>query len=260
MSTTTAKLQYLNLNGEDIIQVVGQGGNILASLGLATQQTSGALGFTLGTFLNESFTDNITALAGGTKPGTLITTQTSRITTAVSAGDSVSLPASAPGLELVVINHAANPVTVYGLGTDKIDDIATATGVSQMANSFVIYSCVTAGNWYSEGLANGFAGGLQTISTLDTITAAGANQGTATVLPSRMAYNVTTVAAGTGVLLPPSVTGAEVAVANNGANALKIYPNGSEQINALGASVAFSESTATITIFYCFTAGQWWTK
>jgi hypothetical protein len=210
---------------------------------------------------NETSTNGITALSGGAKPGTLITTQTARITTVAAAGDSVSLPASAPGLELLVINHGANPMTVYGLGMDTIDDIATATGVSQMANSIVIYTCAVAGSWYTEGLANGYGAGLQTVSSLDGISAAGSTQGTATVLPPRMAYNVTTVGASTGVLLPASVSGAELAVNNNqGANALLIYPNGSEKINALAASAGFSAAANTITILYCFTAGQWFTK
>lgn len=209
----------------------------------------------------ESSQDSITATAGGGQSGAFqITTQTARITTVATAGDSIKLPPSAAGLEVIVINHGANPMQVYGSGTDQIDDIASATGVPQMASSVVIYTCATAGNWYSEGLANGYAGGLQTVSNLDGITAAGASQGTATVLPPRMAYNVTTTAAGTGVLLPASVSGAELAVANNGANALLIYPNGSEKINALAASAGFSAAAGTVTILYCFTAGQWYTK
>lgn len=31
-NTFTAKLQYLNINGEDIIQIVGQGGNVIYSM------------------------------------------------------------------------------------------------------------------------------------------------------------------------------------------------------------------------------------
>lgn len=211
---------------------------------------------------NEFAQDSIVAHAGGGQASaTQLVAQTSRIITVANAGDSVKLPPSAAGLELVVINHGANPMQVYGAGTDTIDDVATATGVPQMASSVVIYTCVTAGAWYTEGLANGYAGGLQTVSTLDSVTAAGNSQGTATVLTPRMAYNVTTVPASSGVLLPPSVSGAEIAVNNNqGTNALLIYPNGSEKINALAASAGFSAAANTITILYCFTAGQWFTK
>lgn len=216
-----------------------------------------------GNLYYESAQDTLTAHAGGGQASALqLTTQTARITTVATAGDSVALPKALPGLELIVINHGANPMQVFGNAAagDTIDDIASATGVSQMASSVVIYTCVTAGAWYTEGLANGYAGGLQTISAQDSITAAGANQGTATVLSPRMAYNVTTTPSGTGVLLPASVSGAELTVANNGANALLIYPNGTEKINALAASAGFSAAAASVTILYCFTAGQWYTK
>lgn len=214
-----------------------------------------------GSLFTESAQDNIVARAGGGQAlATQLTAQTSRITTVATAGDSVKLPPSAPGLELMVINHGANPMQVYGSGTDQIDDIAAATGVPQMQMSLVIYTSASAGVWYTEGLANGFAGGLQTVSVLDSITAAGTTQGTATVLPARMAYNVTTVPLNSGVLLPASVAGAELAVANNGANPILIYPNGAEKINALAASAGFSAAAGTITILYCFTNGQWFTK
>lgn len=210
---------------------------------------------------NELASDTITAHAGGTQAAAFqLTAQTNRVTVVATAGDSVKLPASAAGLEIVVINHGANPMQVFGAGTDTIDDIATAVGVSQMVNSVVIYACATAGAWYTEGLANGYAGGFQTVSTLDTITAAGTNQGTAFVLPARMAYNVTSTPSGTGVLLPASVAGAELAVNNIGGLALLVYPNGTETINTTGAGVALSCANNTVTIFYCFTAGKWYTK
>lgn len=209
----------------------------------------------------ETAQSGITAKAGGGQSGAFqITTQTARVNTVASAGDSVMLPAALAGLEVILINHGANPMQVFGNGTDTIDDVAAGTGVSQMPSSVVIYTCANNGAWYSEGLANGYAGGLQTVSNQDGISAAGNSQGTATVLSPRMAYNVTTVAASTGVQLPPSVSGAELAVANNGANALSIYPATGEKINALATNAAFSAAAGTITILYCFTAGQWYTK
>lgn len=223
-------------------------------------------GFSMGGLFNEFAQDNITA-TGSTQATAFQTSgQTIRVAT-VAANTGILLPPAASGLEVLVINHGANDLQVYGNGIDTIDDVATATGVSQMALSFVLYSCATgatpgvAGKWYSEGLANGFAGGLQTVSTLDNITAAGTNQGNATVLPAKMAYNVTTVGAGTGVLLPASVRGAELAVNNNqGTNALLVYANGTDTINALAAGTGFSVAVNTVVIFYCFTAGKWFTK
>jgi hypothetical protein len=108
---------------------------------------------------------------GGQGSGTLLTGNINRVTTVATAGDSVLLPPSAPGLDVIVINKGANPMQVFGSGTDTIDDIATATGVSQMANSFVLYACTFAGKWYSEGLASGFGGpGLATASFSASVT------------------------------------------------------------------------------------------
>jgi hypothetical protein len=233
------------------------GGDYNPTTGTVTFQNIGAYGF-----IYESAQDLIAAhVGGGQALATQLVAQTNRITVVTNPGDSVKLPLSVAGLEILIINHGANPVQVFGAGTDTIDDAATAVGVSQMPASFVLYSCATPGAWYTEGLANGFAGGLQTVSTLDGVVAAGTNQGNATVLPPRMAYNVSTVPAGTGVLLPPSVSGAEVAINNNQAtNALLVYPNGTDTINAGGAGVGFSHGAGTIVIYYCFTAGKWFTK
>src|SRR5258708_32661582 len=44
--------------------------------------------------------------------------------------DSVLLPASVPGLDVVVVNSTANPIQVYGSGTDTINGVAAATGIT----------------------------------------------------------------------------------------------------------------------------------
>jgi len=96
----------------------------------------------------ESVTDTITAHAGGGQSlATAITTQNARVTVVATAGDSVRLPASAAGLMVLVSNRGANPMQVYGAGTDTINGIATATGISQGVNTQALYFCATAGNW-----------------------------------------------------------------------------------------------------------------
>src|SRR6516164_3417501 len=124
--------------------------------------------------IQETAADGVVAHAGGGQANaTPIITQTTRVTTVASPGDSIVLPASQPGLELIIINHGLNPMQVYGLGSDTINDVAAATGVSQMQGSVVIYTCVTAGAWYTEGLATGYAtgngGAFQTFSSIDTL-------------------------------------------------------------------------------------------
>lgn len=213
----------------------------------------------------ESAADNLTAHAGGGQSSAFqITTQTARITTVVNPGDSIALPPSQAGLELLIVNHGANPMQVFGNAAEgaTIDDVAAGIGVSQMASSIVIYTCPSAGKWYTEGLANGYAGGLQTVSSLDGIAAAGTTQGTATVLPPRMMYNVTSGGNNAAVLLPPSVSGAEITVLNNqgSGNNTQVFPNGTDKINTGAAGASFLAAPSVATIFFCATAGQWFTK
>lgn len=216
-------------------------------------------------YLYESFTDNVTAHAGGGQAlATQLTTEMTRVTTVATAGDSIKLPPSQAGLTLFVTNHGANAMQVYGSGTDTIDDVAAATGVSQMANSEVIFCCFTAGQWYCNGLASGFVRGqsLQTFSSAVIAAAAGGTQAAGTPI-NQMLVNVTATAAGQSSTLPPSAPGVEITVHNISAYSTLVFPNaggtGTETINSLAANAALSMAAGTSTVFTCTTAGQWYT-
>jgi len=216
--------------------------------------------------IQETAQDNIIANPGGGQANAIrLTAQTSRVTTVAAPGDSVMLPPSLPGLELVVINRGVNPMQVFGAGSDTINDVAAASGVSQMANSVVIYTCTSVGAWYTEGLATGYAnsasGSYQTFSSVDNLIArAGGGQGTATPL-SAMQNRVTSVAsANDSVLLPPSVTGMSITVINAApANSMNVFPASGDKINALAANAAFAVAAGKTAEFVCTTAGQWHT-
>jgi hypothetical protein len=219
-----------------------------------------------GDFFLESAQDLIIAHAGGGQAGAYqLATQTSRITTVATVGDSVQLPPSAPGLEVLVINHGANAMQMYGNGTDTIDDQATATGVSQMANSLVIYTCAAAGAWYSEGLATGFAKnlGLQTLSNANIAANATATQASGTPITA-LANTVSSAGAAYSVTLPPSTPGLSIFIALTSAtNTVAVFPNAggttTEQINALSANAAITMAALSSATFLCTVAGQWWT-
>ena len=155
-------------------------------------------------FVIEYPQDAVTAHAGGGQAlATQLTGQTCRVTTVASIGDSVRLPPSQAGLEMLVINHGGNSMQVYGAGTDTIDDVATATGVNQMNGSMTIYSCATAGQWYSEGLGTGYVGSMQTISFTDGMSAnAAGNQASATPILTSIARFTTGAGPGYSSLLP----------------------------------------------------------
>jgi hypothetical protein len=216
-----------------------------------------------GTLFTEYAQDAITAFAGGGQgSATQLVAQTNRITTVATTGDSVKLPASAAGLELMVINSGANPMAVFPATGDTIDGLAANASVSQMQNSLVIYTCAAAGAWFSEGLATGFGGpGLATQSTTNGITAfAGGGQASAVLLTS-MVNRVTTVAtAADSVKLPVSAVGMSITIINAAAaNSMNLFPNTGESINALAANAAFAVAAGKTVTAYCANAGQWHT-
>jgi len=95
-------------------------------------------------------------------------------------------------------------------------------------------------------------------SAVDGLTAhAGGGQAAATPLTAQ-SNGVSTVATiADSVLLPPSVPGLSIAVTNESANSLDVYPAAGEAINALGANGAYALAAATTVVFRCYTAGAW---
>ena len=216
-------------------------------------------------FIYEFASDNIVAKAGGGQTNaTAILTQTARIVTVATSGDSIKLPPSVPGLEILIINHGANSMQVFGNGIDLVDDVPTATGVSQMQNSFVLYTCASSGNWYTEGLATGFQRGtsLSTFSAATVAANVGGTQAAGTSVVTMIA-NVTAAGASYSVTLPVSASGLEVTIHNISSQTVLVFPNAAgtttEAINALSANAAISMLTNTSTVFTCVVAGQWYT-
>lgn len=76
------------------------------------------------------------------------------------------------------------------------------------------------------------------------LTATGTTQATALPLGADN-NNFTTVAAGSGCILPAMNPGDDITVYNGGANALLIYPPVGAQIKGLGANTGYSLATAT---------------
>lgn len=210
----------------------------------------------------ETSTDNLTALAGGGQAGaTLLTGQTSRVATVATVGDSVQLPPSQPGLEILVINHGANAMQVFGNSstTDTIDDQAASAGVQQMAGSMCIYCCSTVGAWYTNGIGTGYAGSFPTQSYTNGIVAhAGGGQASGTAITT-VINRVTTVAtAADSCTLPAAKPGMSIYIANAAAaNSMNLFPATGEAINALGANAAFAIAANKTAQLICAVAGQW---
>ena len=96
------------------------------------------------------------------------------------------------------------------------------------------------------------------LSLAGTIAAAGTNQATATPILHRTEV-VTGANATKGVLLPGSIPGTRIALENNAAAVLNVYPAGTDTINSLAASTAIAMAANTSADFCCGVAGAWFT-
>jgi hypothetical protein len=218
----------------------------------------------LGELIFESVVDQVVA-TGSTQANAFVLPPVEMIRlTSVAAGTGIKLPPAQPGLCLLVVNHGTNSVQVYGQPGDTINDVASATGVSQMLNSFVFYSCFTTGLWYTEGLANGFSSGFQTFSSTDGLVAhAGGGQGAGTPIVSMQNLFTTVASAGDSGLLPSAKVGMQIDVVNKTATSMNVFPASGETINGQAANTAVAVvggAQGSVTVFFCGTAGQWWTK
>lgn len=119
--------------------------NVATNFAIAT----GTGSFTVSGPLRRKATDSIAAYAGGGQTNaTALTSDINRVTTVAAAADSVKLPTSVAGMTVFIINSGANSMQVFGAGTDTINGIATATGVSQAAGKVATYVCAAAGSWF----------------------------------------------------------------------------------------------------------------
>lgn len=217
----------------------------------------------VGELIFESAQDSLVAHAGGGQALAfqIGNTEMTRVGTVATAGDSIMLPPAQPGIGLLIVNHGANSMQVFGQPSDTINDVASATGVPQMQNSAVFYFCFTAGAWYTEGLANGFAAGLQTFSVSEGLTAfATGGQANGTLLTAMVNRFTVVATGGDSAKLPPAKAGMEITVINAGAASMNVFPATGEQINAAGANAAFAVVNTKTCTFFCTLAGQWHTQ
>lgn len=80
------------------------------------------------------------------------------------------------------------------------------------------------------------------------LVAAGSTKAGALVLTS--SFNVFgTVGSGTGALLPPAAGSPTIVIFNGGSNALSVYANGADTVNANSAGAAFSVTASKAACF-----------
>lgn len=143
MATTTARDTYIDLGEHiDLVQILTPGGAVASG-----QTWNGQL------YGQNMAQDNITAHAtGGQANAVPITGPMARITIVGTAGDSVVLPLSARGMEIVVVNDAAaNAANVFPAVGDAINALGANTAFSlTVAAGPTIFYCYSNGLWRTK--------------------------------------------------------------------------------------------------------------
>lgn len=210
--------------------------------------------------LQESALDTITAFAGGGQTSaTQLANEVNRVTTVATAGDSVMLPPSLPGLSIAVINGASKAMQVYGAGTDTINGVATGTGVSQMPGSATLYMCAASGAWFTNGTGEGFSGSLMTVSFTDGVTALAGGGRTGAVPITTMLTRVTTVASSAdSLVLPVATPGLDLTVINAAAsNSMTVFALGSDTIDGTAGATGVTHAAGKTVQYMSTAAGSW---
>lgn len=120
---------------------------IIAILNAFTPNTAGTIQ-ALSQLLAELPQNAITAFAtGGQASATPIAAQVNRITTCATAGDSVLLPASTPGLTITIVNDGATGCDVFGQTGDTLNSLAANVAFRLAVGSTLALRCYVAGAW-----------------------------------------------------------------------------------------------------------------
>lgn len=90
------------------------------------------------------------------------------------------------------------------------------------------------------------------------VTAAGTGQATATPLTKEINV-VSTVASGSGVLLPTAIAGMVLIINNTSANTLNVYPATNAAINGGSANAAYTQISGASLQYYATSSTQWYT-
>jgi hypothetical protein len=213
--------------------------------------------------VNLPVADNLTALAAGGRTGaTLISAQINRFAVVATAGDSAVLPAANPyiptGYILTVINNGAKAMTVYGNGSDTINGIAGATGVSVPAGSTVQFITSVAAKWFTLSLGGGVNGNFFTLSSVDALTAlAGGGRTGATAITANITRFSVVATSGDSSVLPVAAPGLFIEVINDGAAPMQVFALGSDTIDGTAGATGVSLVNAKRAIFSSTVAGKW---
>lgn len=176
-----------------------------------------------------------------------------------AAGYLASFPAAAASgsLRLVGVASSGDFVVSVSNASHAQASVVSIPDGGQATSNFLISNSAGTQTIATGNLA--FTAGYSQVSAVNALTAhVGGGQGSALAL-TRQINRVTTVASsGDSVLLPAAIAGRWVTVVNAAAaNAMDVFPQSGEIINALSANTAISVAANKVINFYCAVAGTW---
>jgi hypothetical protein len=190
--------------------------------------------------------------------------------TSVAVGGAAVLPQTSrpfplSGLLVYVTNTGANPLSLFAHPNDtgnSINGLGANVPVILGANTTTPFQCQVAGQWFADGIGEGFSGSIATTVSQGAVAAAGTTQSAAVQINQAMVQVTGTTG---GVMLPLALAGLQIIVnAVGSSGSLNVYPinGGTDHINALANNTAFAVSLPVTapTIFYSFVNGSWTTK
>jgi len=157
----------------------------------------------------------------------------------LTAGNTPSCAIAAPSGGTLTVNGAVIGGTAAAAATVTT---LTSTGLATLASASVT--------------ANATVGGYLLESVGNALTAAGTTRADALQLAKQI-NNVTTAAAGTGVILPVGVVGMRITIFNAGANAIQVYATASETIDGTAGATGVALTNAKRADYF-FTAANTW--
>lgn len=176
-----------------------------------------------------------------------------------TAGYVASFPSAATSGSLRLVGVASSGdfvVSISNASHGQASTISIPDG-GQSTSSFLITN--SAG---TQTIATGnvaMTAGYMQQSVVNALTAhVGGGQGSALALTRQINRVTTVTTSGDSVLLPVSVAGRVVTVINAAAaNAMDVFPQSGDIINALSANTALSVAANKTITFYCAVAGTW---
>lgn len=102
-------------------------------------------------FLKPGSVYNVTAHSGGGKASaTPVAAQMTHVGTVAAAADSMLMFPALKDRVAFLRNSGAHALQLFGQGSDTINDVATATGISVANGTGIWLFCPVDGKWYSN--------------------------------------------------------------------------------------------------------------